>query len=457
MGGENPSPDPTGGRSRAAGTRSGGEAALEDLRASALATAEERGEPEWLSRMRVEAVERYASQPLPDRVTHLWRYSEPQEFTPRAALLREAAGGPPSFEGWPPEIEALLGSGELSGAALVAGGSLIETSLDPDLAAKGVLLVDLHRASREHSDRVRGLLGTLVPAGAGKFEALNAALWRGGVLLHVPRGVEVPKPIHIWNAVGPGIVASRLVVSAEEASDLMVIDEYAGGAARPAQVYSVVEDFAGPSARLRHLTVQRLGMNAILHLSQRAQVARDGKALSVIASLGGSLAKADLGTILGGQGAEVELLGFLFGEGRQHFDHHTVHDHRAGNTHSDLDFKVVLKDRSLSAYTGLIRITPDAPKSEAYQENRNLLLNDGARAESIPELEILTDEVMCTHGATVGTLDPEHLFYLGSRGIPRPEAKRMIVGGFIEPTLNRLPADLKERLRAHVDRELESI
>jgi Fe-S cluster assembly protein SufD len=134
-----------------------------------------------------------------------------------------------------------------------------------------------------------------------------------------------------------------------------------------------------------------------------------------------------------------------------------VHHHQAPHTRSNLDFKVVLTGRARSAYTGLIRIASDAPSSEAYQENRNLLLTEGTKADSIPELEILTDEVMCTHGATVGSLDPDHLFYLASRGIPRREAARMIVGGFFEPTLKRLPEDLRERIQAHVEAGLTTI
>ena len=190
--------------------------------------------------------------------------------------------------------------------------------------------------------------------------------------------------------------------------------------------------------------------------AERAEVGRDATLLTAITSLGSAVTKSDFGSLLAGPGATVELWGFLFGEGRQHFDHHTLHDHRAGHTYSNLDFKVVLRDRARSAYTGLIRIEPDAPESEAYQENRNLLLNDGARAESIPELEILTDAVKCTHGATVGTLDPLHLFYLMCRGLPRPEAVRLIVGGFIEPTLSRLPEDLSRRLRGHVEERIQS-
>jgi Fe-S cluster assembly protein SufD len=354
-------------------------------------------------------------------------------------------------------MAASLEAGDLAGAALLRGPSVSRVTLDPALVKAGVIVSDLRQAAREHPELVRSLLGSIVPAGAGKFEALNAALWRGGLIVHVPRGVEVGRPIHLWRTPVGGFEAARVIISTGERAEATVIDESAGGAPGRSLVNTVVEVVAGPASRLRHVTVQRLARTVVLHHSARGRVDRDAKLLSVVASLGGSVAKADLGALIEGTGGEVELVGFLFGEGRQHFDHHTVHDHRRGHSHSDLDFKVVLKDRARSAYTGLIRIAPEAPQSEAYQENRNLLLSDGSKADSIPELEILTDEVMCTHGATMGSLDPEHVFYLVSRGIPRPEARRMIVGGFIEPTLTRLPEDMRERLRRTVDAALASL
>jgi len=430
----------------------------EGLRAAVEGLSSSRREPEWLLHLRRSALKTYSSLPLPDRVGHLWRYTEPERFVPGGVPSPpEAPGGRPRPSELPPELAAPLAAGDLAGAALVASGKLGQVTVDARLARAGVVIEDLHQAARTRPDLVRRHLGALVPP--GKFEALNAALWRGGLLIHVPPGIEVEKPLHLLNLVEGGpLEAPRVLIVVEEGSSLTVIDEYAGGEhAREVQVYAVVEAFAGPSARLRHILIQRLGHGATIHLAQRSRLLRDAKLVSVVASLGASVAKADLGTLLEGQGAEVELTGFLFGKGRQHFDHHTVHDHRAPHTLSDLDFKVVLKDRSRSAYTGLIRIAPEAPSSEAYQENRNLFLNEGVKAESIPELEILTDEVMCTHGATMGSLDPEHLFYLASRGIPRREAARMIVGGFIEPTLNRLPEDLRERLRVQVEAGLESI
>ncbi len=413
-------------------------------------------EPSWLTDIRRQAFESYGSMPLPDRVSHLWRYTDPERFLPASLPQenghRDAAGGRAE---WPDELRDSIASGALAGAALVADGRIAKHSIDPALAKAGVAIEDLHQAAQRRPDIVRKALGSAVPFSAGKFEALNAALWRGGVLVHVPKGVVVEKPIHILTSVaGARPHFPRLLVVAEPGSAVTVIDEYAGNGR---QVNSVVETLGGAGSQVRYVFIQRLAEGSILHISQRARIERDAKLVSVCASLGATVSKADIGTSLEGKGAEVELLGLLFGTGRQHFDHHTVHEHRSGSTLSNLDFKVVLKDRSRSAYTGLIRISPDAPGSEAYQENRNLLLNDGVKADSIPELEILTDEVMCTHGATMGSLDPEHIFYLISRGIPRREAARMVVGGFLEPTLVRLPADLRERLHNYIHGALASL
>jgi len=151
------------------------------------------------------------------------------------------------------------------------------------------------------------------------------------------------------------------------------------------------------------------------------------------------------------------MYGLLFGSGRQHFDNHTLHHHASGQTMSNIDFKVVLRDKALSAYTGLIRIDEGAPVCEAYQENRNLLLNPGTKAETIPELEILNEEVSCSHGATLGPVSPTEIFYLTSRGIPESEAIRMIVSGYVASTLQLVPADLRERIEDFVNTRLEDI
>lgn len=425
-------------------------------------------EPAGFAEGRLKALQAYLDAPLPERVAHLWRYSDPQLFVPSDEALTAFLEGPAVVcprTVFPSTVEGLFSKGELSGAAVLDGSGQAQVKLSPELKKKGVQVLDLHDAIRDKPDLVKAHLGTVIGSrvagdGAGKFEALNLGLWRAGAFIYVPRNVQVEKPIHVWlGAPEPGrnaFFATRLLVVAEERSELTVIDECEGGG-DGLKLNSVTEVIAGQGAHVRHVAVQRLSKVVNYHVAQRARLSKDANLLTAIASLGSAVTKSDFGSHLEGPGSNVELVGFLFGEGKQHFDHHTVHDHRAAHTYSNLDFKVVLKDRASSAYTGLIRIAPHAPESEAYQENRNLLLNDGVKAESIPELEILTDEVKCTHGATMGTLDQLHIFYLMSRGIPRAEAIRLIVGGFIEPTLSQLPEDLSQRLRGHVEERLKSL
>jgi Fe-S cluster assembly protein SufD len=423
------------------------------------AISERRSEPDWALELREKAWETYLETALPDRVGHLWRYTDPAPFAPPepARLAEDAAQ-----EAWPTEIHEPLEQGRLCGAAFHAGGGRALVSLAPEPAKAGVRLMDLHEALGRHEDLVRGSFARIVGPDHGKFEALNAALWQGGTFLHVPRNVQVERPVHIAVRAGSegGFLAPRLLVVLEEGADLVLVDDYIardGTSDETLNVNAGVEILLGRGSRIRYVTVQQLGREARFFLTQRTHVGRDARVHSVLASLGGSTTKADIGSVLLDRGAESELTGLLLGHGDQHFDHHTVHDHRSGNTFSNLDFKTVLQDKARSAYTGLIRIARDADGSEAYQENRNLMLSEGANAESIPELEIMTDEVRCTHGATMGPIDPEHLFYLASRGIPRREAMQMIVGGFIEPTIRGLPEDLRERLAHHVDQRLKEL
>lgn len=432
---------------------------LSDPRALAESIATRHGEPDRSLHARARALQEYVDSVQPDRVHHLWRYSDPARFTPGEQAL-DAAAREFGVQGeLPAALQERLKRGEIAGLAFASGAGRARVELSSELSASGVRILDLHEALTRFPSVIEGhfarLVGSDVDAsGLGKLEALNFGLWSAGTVIYVPRNVQIDKPIHVWlTAPRPAretYLATRLLVVVDEGAAVTIVDESEGGSSQ-LKLSSVVEIFAGQASRVRYVSVQRLDRGTSYHVTQRAGVARDADLLTAIASLGSGVTKADFGSHLRGPGSRVELFGFLFGEDRQHFDHHTVHAHESGKSYSNLDFKVVLKDRARSAYTGLIRIEPGCPDSEAYQENRNLLLNEGARAESIPELEILTDEVKCTHGATVGTLDAQHVFYLMSRGIDRAEAIRLIVGGFIEPTLSRLDSDLRERLRAHVE------
>lgn len=423
----------------------------------AKAISQKYNEPEWLIQRRLDALKLYNDSPLPDRVSHLWRYTEPELFVPKDQAIQTAAlqaclEAPENPQGLV-ELEAH------SAEAVYQGGQLIHFGMDESLKTKGLILTTLADAARQHPALVEPYLSRLIPESHGKFEALNAAVWQGGLFLYVPRNLVIEKPIHLFvvGDNGTPFLASRLLAVIGEASQLTLVEEYSG--VRDAQIHanSVTEIFVSQAVNLRHVILQRWGEQVVSHYTQRALIERDASVLSVVAGLGGRTIKADLGSRLNGRGANVKLLGMSFVQHSQHFDQHTVHEHLAGGSFSDLDFKVVLKDKARSVYTGLIRIDQNAPGCEAYQENRNLLLSDKTRADTIPELEIMTDEVRCTHGATIGPVDEQQLFYLEARGIPRDEAVRMVVAGFVEPTLKEVSDDLRERIRLYITERVKEI
>lgn len=402
----------------------------------------------------------YRALPEPDRVRHLWKYTDPARLLPAAAAGEPAAPGEPAGPAAVAGPAAAAGDGAAPrwGAgglpAATEAGVVLRPGLPPALtsaaAAAGFALAPL--AASDLAAR----LEEAVPAGHGLFEALNTAAWDAGLAVRVPAGSAAAAPLRVVVPAGAGLRLPRLLVVAERGATATVVEEHHGGGAGD-RVVGVTELFVAPGAELRHVVVQRWAAGVAGHLTARARLERDARLLTVLASLGGDAAKLDLGAVLAGEGARSELVGVALGTGRQHFDHHTTHEHRAGRTWSNLDFKVALAGRARSAYTGLIRIEAGAPHSEAYQENRNLMLSDACRADTIPELEILTDEVACTHGATVAPVDGEHLFYLRSRGLPAAEALRLIVRGFLETTLSRLPEALREEVEALVAPRLASL
>lgn len=417
---------------------------LEQLERPALAAAdldaisERLGEGAAARERRRRGLAAYRRAPAPDPVRHLWRFTDFRALLPAGPAAGEPlagvfAGAPP---GAGPEIVLCAGGPPLVGAAA---------------ARDGVEIAPLGAAPW-----ARELLGAAVADDHGLFEALNAAGWTAGAAVRVPAGARLERPLRVIAEAGPAAFLPRLLVLVERGAAVTVIEEHRGGGPATRTV-AVTELFLQPGASLRHLLLQRWAPAAAGHLTLRGRVERDADLLVGLGLLGGSVAKLDVGADLVGPGARSEMAGVMLGGGRQQIDLHTEHRHVAGATWSNLDLKAVLAGRARSAYTGLIRIEPKAPGSEAYQENRNLLLSRRAHADTIPELEILTDEVSCTHGATVAPLDAEHLFYLRSRGIPRPQAVRLVVGGFLGDALRRLPEALRLELEALVAAKLDEL
>jgi len=396
--------------------------------ASVSALSEELGESETLRAKRQDALRTLLETPLPDRVRHLWRYTDAKKLIPRrsssSASLKGLQNEPPV-----PHGGALI---------LISPQGRPQVALSHEAEKAGLRVLPLAEARD-----AEGLVGSVVPPTLGLFEAMSAAGWSSGVFVGVPKNVDLPGPVHIVLSAQAGAFLPRVLFRCGELSRATIVEEHVG-TGDLVQVISVTEVIVDEGAQAQHVLLQRLNEGSTGHFTTRGRLAQNANLATILASFGGTEIKMDLGAILAGPGARSEIVGFVLGEGRQRMDHHTVHDHRAPHTSSNIDFKVVLTDRARSAYTGLIRIEEKMAGSEAFQENRNLLLSETARADTIPELEILTDDVQCSHGATVSPMDPEQVFYLESRGLPWREAERLIVRGFLEETISRVPDGLRE-------------
>jgi Fe-S cluster assembly protein SufD len=339
-------------------------------------------------------------------------------------------------------LHPLIGE-EHGGQIVLLPGGQFQTEIKPELAAKGVIFSELAQAELQHPQIVERILGKIVRPDEGKFAALAGALAQTGILVYVPRGVVLEQPLHsiLW---GPGsglAYFSHLLVYLEEGAAVTYVHEAASPTEPDGQTLhaGIVEIHVGAGANLRFVELQSWGEHVWNFSHERVRVERDGNLDWIFGAVGSHLTKNFSDLDLAGEGSSGRMSGFYFTDGVQHLDHDTQQNHLAPHTTSDLLFKGALKDRSRSVWQGMIYVAPGAQKTDGYQANRNLTLSRKARADSIPGLEILADDVRCTHGATVGKIDPEQMFYLRSRGIPPAEAERVIVEGFFDPIMQRIP------------------
>jgi len=384
---------------------------------------------------RAELLERYRALPLPTKADEHWRFTDLAGFDPDAFSLDGAEGVV--------QAPAMLDV-EADGVAYASEGAIV-VARAPD----GIRFEPL---ADDHP-----LLHSLV-GWDEKFAAHNAALWRNGLLVQVPRGVVLERPLYVRvaNGVEGGALFWRLLVVAEPGSRFSVIEEYAS--ARPelagysnAAVEIVVQD----GAKVEYVSVQNLSRQTWHFASHHARVERDAELDWVAGGFGSAKGKVRIQNDLAGPGATSRVTGAYFADGRQHLDYDTFQEHIAPHTTSDFAFKGALRDEARAVWRGMIRVEQDAQKTNAYQENRNLLLSKTAHADSIPGLEILANDVRCTHGATLGQVDREQLFYLMARGLSRAEAERLIVRGFFQDVLDRVELEpvrvaLGEALEARI-------
>ena len=436
------------------------EGVTEALNASAVEAASA-GEPAWLKARREHAWKVYEETPMPTTRLEEWRYTDlSRKLKLDAMKLSEVAVAADDPSSFPAGLrEAMEQDREASGHLVMIDGHVVHTDIQADLAGKGVVLSSLKAAVESHPDLVEKWLATeAVPAEKSKFAALSAALWSDGIFLYVPKGVHLDLPVRVtrWYSEAGVATFSRTLIVAEPTSRVSYVDEILSDDFDVQSLASsAVEVITQDGAQVQYVAVQRMGKGAFYMSEQRTLAYRDSTLDTLNVNLGASVSRVDLNAQLLGPGANSDMLGLYFGDGDQHFDHNTSQDHVSPNANSDLLYKGALDDRSRGVFRGIIRVHEGAQGTDAYQTNRNLLLSEHAGADSLPNLEIAADDVKCSHGATVGQLSNEELFYLMSRGIPQQVAERLVVMGFLGEVLLKLPlGGVVEKVSRAIDQKL---
>jgi Fe-S cluster assembly protein SufD len=379
-------------------------------------------EPAWLEERRRQGASLVESLPLPDHKSKGW------EFTDLSKLEIDS-------------YEAADAEAEVSGA-------------------EGATVVSLAEAVASHAELLEERLGALVPV-KDPFVARNEAGWRDGVLVYVPRGVKVAEPIRIEVPVDRDGVAIgwRTLVVLEEGAEAEVWEHWSSPNDEvDGLLNSVVELSVGQAATLRYVNTQDISEKSWIFATQRAQVERDARLDWAALGFGSGGGKVRMDTKLAGPGSEARVTGGYAGGPGQHLDFDTTQEHAAPNTNSDLAFRGVLAAGSTAVWRGMIKVDPGAQQTDAFQESRNLLLSTKAHADAIPGLEILADDVRCTHAAAIAQIDKEQLFYLTSRGLDPAGAKTLIIEGFLESLVERLAeGPVRDEISAALEQRLAEI
>ncbi len=412
-------------------------------------------EPDWMRELRLQAWDLYQSIPMPTTNDEAWRRSDLRRF--KLNEIGPSLNGHGTGEAVPAYLGEQLTEEVVGGTLVQVDGVTTKYELSDELKAQGVIFCDMHTAVAEHGDLVRKYFMTqAVKADEGKFAALHGAFWRGGTFLYVPKHVVAAAPLHsvLWSTTGKTFTHTLVVL--DTGAEAVFMDEYASTTGeKPGLHNGAVELLVGDIASLIYASLQDFGTNVWQINHERGRVGRDAKLDWVTSAMGTRFTKAFQTVELDKQGGWARMSGIFFTQGRQHFDLDTQQNHNAPNTVSDLLYKGALRDKSRSVWQGMIKALPNAQKIDGFQANRNLMLDKDSRADSIPGLEIEADDVRCTHASTVGKLDDEEIFYLMSRGIDRQTATRMVVQGFFDPIMQRIPF---ERLRDRIaNRILEKV
>ncbi|MCA9264215.1 MAG: Fe-S cluster assembly protein SufD [Planctomycetales bacterium] len=398
---------------------------------------ESRQEPAWVTERRQAAWDAFESLGWPQRNEEEWIRTD-------IRLFKLDAFQPPVST---PSLDEVSFSGTLAQGVALAGNTVardgisVAATLTSRWTEQGVVFGSLDHLVHSHGDLIQKyMLVRAVDPQFDRFSALHAAFWSGGTFLYVPRGVVIDEPLHILASLADKAVdMGHVLIVLEEGAEATVLTEMVSDGESAGGLHcGAVELFVGPHARLRYVGLQDWGKNVWHFGHEKALVGRDATLQWTIGALGSKLSKVNQHVALVGTGAESQVNGTMFTEDRQHLSYHTLQHHEAPHCRSDFLYKAALQDKSRTVWRGMIKVDPDAQKTDGYQRNDNLLLSNQARADSIPGLEIEADDVRCTHGSTTGKVDEELIFYAQSRGFTRQEAIRMVVTGFFQQIFDRI-------------------
>ena len=406
-------------------------------------------EPDWLVARRLKSWQRYCDTPLPKITDETWRRTDlrgidPDDFTPWGELLPAEAP------------QGLFEKDWFAGRSVQVDWHDPQVELDPDLAESGLVFCSLARAAVEHRQLLERFPGLAEQPGSSleKFTALNGAFWNGGLFIYVPPGLSVAAPLYSMIATTRSRMAvfPRLLIWVDEGASVELVEEFCSETLdEETLACPLTYAYVGDRATLNYEHVQNWGLHTAAFAQTRTRAGRNAQVNLCQFSLGSALAKSYTEVSFPEPGSEGQVWGLTLLDGRRHIDHETRQIHDGDHTFSNLFYKGVLRERSRSVFYGTIEISDTAGQSNTYQQNDNLLLSKQARADSIPGMEIRTYDVRCTHGATIGRIEEEELFYLMSRGFTRAVAEGLAIRGYVEPVLARVS---DQRCRDRLEQEV---
>ena len=408
--------------------------------------------PDWFRELQAKAWEEFEAEPFPTRGNELWRFSSVKN------LALDSYVAAPDFSGHALSLTRPRQFPKPAGRIIFANESLVTAELlDPALESAGVIFTTLADALEKHSDLLREHFMTQsARLGSAKFAALHKSVVQAGTFLWIPRGVEIHDPFEVfhlvqgdWTAVFP-----HTLIIAEDNSRVTMLEHFVSANPEERGLGCGVNDLVlKPGSKLNYISIQEWSRYFVSVQVNSTVAQKDSAALNLALNFGGKYSRLESVSRMIESGARSDMLAISVARDEQEFDQRTLQDHQKPDTTSDLLYKNALHDRSRTIFSGLIKVEPGAHRTDAYQKVRNLLLSDDAEANSMPGLEILADDVRCTHGATSGQVEPEELFYLKSRGINDLSAKRLIARGFLNEVVDRLP---EEHLSEYLHQQIEA-